>query len=75
MMWLLVLVDDVNGPITRSDRVATLEEAKAQFLKALTVSWLGRNRIMVQSLAEGRPATGRDPMIGLQSSRKTLGLQ
>ena len=24
----------INGPMTRSDRVATLEEAKAQFLKS-----------------------------------------
>jgi hypothetical protein len=27
----LVLVQTINGPMTRSDRVATLEEAKAQF--------------------------------------------
>ena len=30
----LVLVDDRNGPMTRSDRVAALEEAKAQFQKS-----------------------------------------
>ena len=30
----LVLVDDRNGPMTRSDRVTALEEAKAQFQKS-----------------------------------------
>ena len=30
----LVLVDDLNRRMTRSDRVATLEEAKAQFQKS-----------------------------------------
>ena len=30
----LVLVTTVNGPMTCSDRVATLEEAKAQFQKS-----------------------------------------
>jgi hypothetical protein len=31
----LVLVDDVNGPMTRSDRLGTLEEAKAIELRCL----------------------------------------
>jgi hypothetical protein len=30
----LVLVHERQGPMTRSDRVATLEEAKAQFQKS-----------------------------------------
>jgi hypothetical protein len=30
----LVLIAAVNGPMTRSDRVATLDEAKAQFQKS-----------------------------------------
>ena len=35
----------VNGPMTRSDRVATLEEAKAQFQKSWDEwkAWLGLN--------------------------------
>ena len=33
----------VNGPMTRSDRVATLEEAKAQFRKAGTPGRRGRS--------------------------------
>ena len=33
----------VNGPMTRSDRVATLEEAKAQFQKSWTPGRRGRN--------------------------------
>ena len=32
LRWLWSMT--VNGPITRSDRVATLEEAKAQFQKS-----------------------------------------
>ena len=36
--WLMT----VNGPMTRSDRVATLEEAKAQFQKAGTHGRRGR---------------------------------
>ena len=32
--FALVLVDDRQGPMTRSNRVATLEEAKAQFQKS-----------------------------------------
>ena len=33
----------VNGPMTRSDRVATLEEAKAQFQKSWTPGRRGRS--------------------------------
>ena len=33
LRWLWSMT--VNGPITRSDRVATLEEAKAQLQKSL----------------------------------------
>jgi hypothetical protein len=33
----------VNGPMTRSDRVATLEEAKAQFQKSWMRGRRGRN--------------------------------
>ena len=37
LRWLWSM--NANGPMTRSDRVATLEEAKAQFQKSWDASW------------------------------------
>jgi len=39
----LVLVDDRNGPMTRSDRVATLEEPRRSFKRAGTPGRRGRS--------------------------------
>jgi len=48
----------VNGPMTRSDRVATLEEAKAQFQK----SWDGRRGRSWRKLSDGAGLINAAPL-------------
>ena len=44
----------VNGPMTRSDRVATLEEAKAQFQKSWD-AWKAWAKLEEVGSIQGRP--------------------
>jgi hypothetical protein len=60
----------VNGPMTRSDRVATLEEAKAQFQKSWD-AWKAWAKLGEMPYDEGcTPATYHPAGLNLCSTRR-----
>ena len=61
----------VNGPMTRSDRVATLEEAKAQFQKSWDAwkAWAKLEEVPLTAL----PPTPEAEAVGKEKPRRRWG--